>query len=147
MAKAIPIFIGSDVNERTAVNVLIDSLLRHSSHPLAITPLISDQLASLLWRPREPRQSTDFAFSRFLVPHLMDYNGFAIYMDGDMLARADISELWNLRDSHYALQCVQHDHRPSERVKFGGAEQTSYPRKKLEFADADELQLLHRPHS
>jgi hypothetical protein len=125
----IPIFIGSDPSERTAVTVLMDSLLRHSSQPLAITPLVSRQLQGLLWRSREPTQSTDFAFSRFLVPCLMGYAGWAMYLDGDMLARSDISELWALRDPRFAVQCVQHQHIPTESTKFGGAIQTRYPRK------------------
>ena len=129
MHTPIPIFIGSDPSERSAVTVLIDSLLHHSSRPLAITPLMMPQLQGLLWRPKEPKQSTDFAFSRFLVPHLMDYRGWAIYLDGDMLARSDISELWELRDQRFAVQCVQHAHNPSETTKFGGAIQTRYPRK------------------
>lgn len=131
MTQVIPVFIGSDPGEPTALIVLIDSLLQHSSQPLAITPLVNRQLDGLLWRPREPTQSTDFAFSRFLVPYLMGYTGWAIYLDGDMLARADIAELWALRDSRYAIQCIQHEHHPAphESVKFGGALQTSYPHK------------------
>lgn len=127
MRAAIPIFIGSDPSERVAVTVLIDSLLRHSTLPLAITPLETRQLHGLLWRPREPTQSTDFAFSRFLVPYLMGYSDWAIYLDADMLSRGDISELWALRDQRYAVQCVKHHHSPTEKTKFGGAIQTSYP--------------------
>jgi hypothetical protein len=127
--NTIPIFIGSDPSERTALNVLIDSLLQHSSKPLAISPLISNQLTGLLSRPREPAQSTEFAFSRFLVPYLMGYHGWAIYLDDDMFARADIAELWALRNPRYAVQCVKHNHIPNEPVKFRGAVQTSYPRK------------------
>ena len=38
MARLIPVFIGYDPHERAAVNVLADSLVQHSSLPLAITP-------------------------------------------------------------------------------------------------------------
>jgi hypothetical protein len=131
MSKPIPIFIGVDPRERAATNVLIDSLVQHSSTPLAITPLLTPQLEAqrLYWRPRDPKQSTAFSFTRFLVPHLMGYQGWAIFMDCDMLARGDIGELWALRDEQFAVQCVQHEHLPGETVKFLGEVQSAYPKK------------------
>ena len=122
-------FIGYDPHERAAVNVLADSLVQHSSLPLAITPIVARQLKGVLTRPRQPNQSTEFSFSRFLVPWLMDYQGWAIFMDCDMLARGDIAELWALRDEQFAVQCVQHDHVPGETVKFLGEVQSAYPKK------------------
>ena len=129
MAQPIPVFIGYDPHERAAVNVLADSLVQHSSRPLAITPIVARQLNGVLTRPRNPHQSTEFSFSRFLVPWLMDYQGWAIFMDCDMLARADIAELWDQRDDRHALMVVQHNHVPREPVKFLGALQTRYDRK------------------
>ena len=131
MTQPIPIFIGVDPRERAATNVLIDSLVQHSSTPLAITPLITPQLEAqqLYWRPRDPKQSTAFSFTRFLVPHLMGYQGWAIFMDCDMLARGDIAELWALRDEQFAVQCVRHEHVPGETVKFLGEVQSAYPKK------------------
>ena len=131
MTELIPVFIGYDPRERAATNVLIDSLLQHSSWPLAITPIVTPQLESrgLHHRPRDSRQSTAFSFTRFLVPSLMGYRGWAIFMDCDMLCRGDVAELWNLRDDRYAVMCVQHDHRPGETVKFLGEVQSAYPKK------------------
>ena len=131
MSRPIPIFIGVDPRERAATNVLIDSLSQHSSAPLAITPLVTPQLEAqqLYWRPRDPKQSTAFSFTRFLVPHLMSYQGWAIFMDCDMLARGDIAELWALRDEQFAVQCVQHEHVPGETTKFLGEVQSAYPKK------------------
>ena len=127
----IPTFIGYDPRERAATNVLIDSLLQHSSMPLAISPLLTPQLEAqgLYWRERDPKQSTAFSFTRFLVPHLMGYEGWAIFMDCDMLCRSDIAALWNQRDEQYAVQCVQHEHVPGETVKFLGEMQSAYPKK------------------
>lgn len=125
----IPIFIGYDSRERAATNVLIDSLYQQSSRPLAITPIVSSQLQSVFWRERDPKQSTSFSFTRFLVPALMGYQGWAIFMDCDMLCRGDISELWDLRDDQYALLCVKHEHVPNETVKFLGEVQSPYPKK------------------
>ena len=131
MTQSIPIFIGVDPRERAATNVLIDSLVQNSSTPLAITPMLTPQLErqGLYWRERDPKQATAFSFSRFLVPKLMGYQGWAIFMDCDMLARGDIAELWALRDEQYAVMCVQHVHEPNETVKFLGEPQTPYPKK------------------
>ncbi|QEY32427.1 hypothetical protein EVJ50_09560 [Synechococcus sp. RSCCF101] len=129
--RPIPIFIGYDPRERAATNVLIDSLYQHSSLPLAITPLVTPQLevGGLFNRPRDPKQSTAFSFTRFLVPHLMGFQGWAIFMDCDMLCRADIAALWSQRDPRYAVMCVQHEHVPSETRKFLGEVQSPYPKK------------------
>lgn len=129
MALPIPVFIGYDSHERAAVNVLADSLVQHSSRPLAITPIVARQLQGVLSRERHPSQSTEFSFSRFLVPYLQDYSGWAIFMDCDMLARGDIAELWDQRDERYAVMVVKHEHVPNETVKFLGAEQTRYEKK------------------
>lgn len=128
-ALPIPVFIGYDPSERAAVNVLGDSLVQHSSLPLAITPIVAWQLQGVLSRERYPSQSTEFSFSRFLVPYLQDYSGWAIFMGCDMLTRGDIAELWEQRDERYALMVVKHEHVPNETVKFLGAEQTRYEKK------------------
>ena len=127
----IPIFIGYDFRERAATNVLIDSLYQKSSIPLSITPLITKQLRNLkvYWRAKDPKQSTEFSFSRFLVPYLMNYEGWAIFMDCDMLCKEDISNLWNLRDENFSAMCVHHEHIPKEHTKFLGEPQTAYPKK------------------
>jgi len=129
--SAIPIFIGYDPRERAAINVLIDSLYHHSSVPLAITPLVTPQLKAqgLYWRELDPKQSTAFSFTRFLVPHLMGYQGWALFMDCDMLCRGDIKALWEQRDDAYVVMCVQQDHVPGETVKFLGEVQSAYPKK------------------
>jgi hypothetical protein len=131
MSQPIPVFIGYDPRERAATNVLIDSLYQHSSAPLAITPLVTPQLeqAGLFRRQRDPKQSTAFSFTRFLVPRLMNYQGWAIFMDCDMLCRGDIAGLWAQRDDRFAVMCVQHQHAPQESVKFLGEPQSPYPKK------------------
>lgn len=131
MSLPLRLFIGVDHRERAAANVLIDSLVQHSSAPLAITPLLTPQLErqGLHRRPRDPLQSSDFSFTRFLVPHLCGYDGWALFLDCDMLCRGDIAELWALRDEACALMCVQHHHVPRETVKFLGEPQSAYDRK------------------
>ena len=83
----------------------------------------------MYWRERDPKQSSDFSFTRFLVPHLMNFEGWAIFMDCDMLCQDDIANLWNQRDERYSIMCVKHEHVPKNKTKFLGEPQTSYPKK------------------
>ena len=122
----IPIFIGFDKRERAATNVLIDSLNNLSSTPLSITLLQTQQLINqgLYKRTRDPNQSTDFSFTRFLVPYLMEFKGWAIFMDCDMLCEDDITDLWKCREERFSVMCVKHEHKPKEKFKFLEAENT-----------------------
>lgn len=123
----IRVFIGHDDNETVARHVLAHSIERRSSVPVAITSLRLSQLP--MTRPRDSRQSTDFAFSRFLVPWLCGYEGIAVFMDCDMLCRADIYELVESVDKHNAVSVVKHDYAPRPEDKFLGQKQTIYAKK------------------
>jgi hypothetical protein len=125
----IRIFIGYDPREAVAFNVLAHSIQTRASEPVTIAPLMLSQLGSLMWRERHNLQSSDFSFSRFLVPHLCDYQGWALFMDCDMLVLDDVAKLWALRDEAFAVQCVKHDHVPAEATKFLGEAQTRYEKK------------------
>jgi len=125
----INLFIGYDPREAVAYNVLCHSINTRATEPVRITPLSLQQLGKLMWRERNPLQSTDFSFSRFLTPYLNGFEGWAIFMDCDMLVLDDIAKLWSLRDDKYAVMCVKHDHQPREDVKFLGAVQTKYEKK------------------
>ena len=125
----IKVFIGYDTREAVAFSVLAHSIYTRASMPVSVSPLMLTALTGAMTRERHPLQSTDFAFSRFLVPYLCDYQGWALFMDCDMLMREDIARLWALRDDTYAVQVVKHDHRPREETKFLGQKQTAYPKK------------------
>lgn len=73
--------------------------------------------------------STEFAFTRFLVPALCQWRGWAIFCDSDFLFRRDIADLWHLRDDEKAVLVVQHDHVPQEKEKSDGRPQSTYWRK------------------
>jgi hypothetical protein len=127
--RMIRVFLGYDTRESVAYHVAAHSILRRSSQPVSIAPLALSQLGGVFMRERDANQATDFSFSRFLVPHLCGYEGWAIFMDCDVLMLDDIAGLWALCDDRFALQVVQHDHRPRESTKFLGQVQTSYPKK------------------
>ncbi len=125
----IRIFIGFDPRETVAWHVLTHSILARSSQPVSFIPLALNNLGPLMWRERNPLQSTDFSFSRFLTPYLSGYEGWSLFMDCDMLVLDDIAKLWALRDDRFAVMCTQHDHQPRETIKFLGAPQTPYGKK------------------
>ena len=125
----INVYIGYDPREAVAFSVLAHSIEERASEPVSITPLRLGQLKKVLTRERHPLQSTDFSFSRFLVPYLSGYSGWSVFMDCDMLMRDDIANLWRLRDDRYAVMVVKHDHVPKETVKFLGEPQSKYEKK------------------
>jgi len=123
------IFIGYDPREAVAFHVLSHSIHARASQPVSISPLMLSELKSTFTRERHPLQSTDFSFSRFLVPHLSDYSGWSLFCDCDMLMLDDVAKLWALRDDRYAVQVVKHDHKPAETVKFLDQPQRPYEKK------------------
>lgn len=125
----IRVFLGYDSREPVSYHVAAHSILARSTQPVTIAPVMLQHCAEFFNRPRDPKQSTDFSFSRFLVPYLCQFQGWAIFADCDILVLDDIARLWNLRDDRYAVMTVQHRHEPIESVKFLGQEQTRYERK------------------
>jgi lipopolysaccharide biosynthesis glycosyltransferase len=128
-ADPIRVFLGYDTREPVAFQVASHSIQTRCSVPVAITPLALPQLGSIFQRPRDPKQSTDFSFSRFLIPSLCGYEGWALFADCDILVLDDLARLWALRDERYAVMVVQHNHQPRETVKFLNQEQTRYEKK------------------
>ena len=125
------IFIGYDNVETVAWHVLSHSIFARASLPVSITPLNLRNLGRYFNRARDPKQSNDFSFTRFLVPYLCGYQGWAIFMDCDMLCRDDIAKLWCLRDPDYQVSVVKNEHivLPGKETKYLGRVQTRYERK------------------
>ena len=125
----INIFIGYDNKERVAYNVLSHSIIQNSTKPVAITPIALNNLKDDFVRERNNLSSTEFSFSRFMIPHLMNYQGWALFMDCDMLMFEDVAELWRMRDDSKAIQVCKHDYVPKTDTKFLGQVQTKYEKK------------------
>ena len=124
------IFVGWDSREDIAYQVCKHSIL--SKQPDAeVLPLKQNELREqgLYWRDVDKLASTEFTFTRFLIPELAHYQGWALFMDCDMILTTDIKELFDQADDQYAVMCVQHDYTPREGVKMDGQQQTIYPRK------------------
>ncbi len=129
MAEPFDVYIGYDRQEIVAYHVLTQSILERASAPVRFTPVNLTSLKGVFDRPMIGAQSTEFSFSRFLTPWLSGYTGWSLFMDCDMLARADIAELFALADDHYAVMVCPHDYVPRDTVKFLGHQQASYPKK------------------
>lgn len=123
----IPIFIGYDPREAVAYHVCSNSIVRQVSQPVSLNPLALRNLG--FYVEKHTDGSNHFIYSRFLVPHLMEYRGWAIFMDGDMLLRDDIARLWELRDPTKAVMVVKHDYKTRMTEKYLGAKNENYPRK------------------
>lgn len=123
----IPVFIGYDPREAIAFHVCTNSIIRQSSEPVSINPLALNILKD--YEEKHTDGSNHFIYSRFLVPHLMNYKGWAIFIDGDMILRDDIVNLWNLRDESKAVMVVKHDYKTRMAEKYLGSKNEDYPRK------------------
>jgi lipopolysaccharide biosynthesis glycosyltransferase len=92
MNQPLRIFIGYDVRQPIAYNVLQYSIASNASVPVQITPLVLNTL------PIERIGLTQFTYSRYLVPYLCNYEGIAAFFDADMLVQGDVAELFSLID-------------------------------------------------
>ena len=124
------IYIGYDTREDIAYQVCKYSLNKKSVdikvHPLKLSNLRDRELYS---REEDKLASTEFTFSRFLVPELNQFKGWALFCDCDVLFMEDVNNLFALADERYALMCVHHDYKPSESLKMDGKQQFIFPRK------------------
>ena len=123
----IPIFVGYDPREAVAYHTCANSIIRHASKPVAIIPLALNLFED--YTETHTDGSNQFIYSRFLVPHLMNYTGHAIFIDGDMIIRSDIVELWDLRELNKDVQVVKHNYKTKMKEKYLGSKNEDYPRK------------------
>jgi hypothetical protein len=127
--EPIQVYIGFDTREVVAYHVLVNSIIRHASGPVSFTPVALAHLGSVFSRSMDPKQATEFSFSRFLVPYLSGYRGWSMFLDCDMLFLDDIYALWEQRDDRYAAMVVKHDYVPKSGTKMFNQVQTRYPKK------------------
>lgn len=140
------IWIGYDSREVTATEIAAYSIRKRTKSSLNIKYLKHRELrkAGLFTRPwliesqsgdfrdlidNRPF-STEFSHTRFLVPALQNYQGWALFMDGDMLFLSDIKKLFTLCDDKYAVMVVKHTHHvKDDSIKMDDRKQLSYVRK------------------
>jgi len=127
MADCIKIVVGFDQREAIAYHTFSQSVLEKSSLPVLFLPLSINTLKG--YKETHNDKSNDFVYSRFLTPYLHNFEGWAIFADGDMVCQSDIKELWDLRDETKALQVVMHDYKTKFNQKYLGNTNENYPRK------------------
>ena len=129
----ITIYHGFDIREEAGTHVFCSSVINRSSSPVSLIPLHLRFYESF-YSPGQRDGTNAFTYTRFLIPFLQDFTGWAIFCDGaDMLCRADITELWALRDHYKAVQVVKHDYKTKHPRKYIGtkmeADNRDFPRK------------------
>jgi hypothetical protein len=85
----------------------------------------------IFWRTDDTSGATGFTYTRYLVPYLNNYQGFAVFCDSDFVWDADVAKMVDkYADSNYAVSCVQHtyDHL-KESSKMNGIKNEWYPKK------------------
>lgn len=144
--RQIACFIGFDSRETVASHVAAHSINRRSTSPTNIKFLKHRELRASghFMRPWLMESttgnyvdmldnrpfSTEFSHTRFLIPALMQYKGWALFMDADMIFMSDIAKLFALRNDDYAVMCVKHLHYPAENsLKMDARLQYRYHRK------------------
>jgi hypothetical protein len=121
LIQPITVFIGYDSREAVAYHVCQQSIIENCSEPerLRFVPVTGERRDG----------SNAFIYQRFLVPYLCGYEGCAVFMDGDMIVRGDIVELWNMRRGYVGVQVVKHEYLTKHPVKYLGNKNDDYPRK------------------
>jgi len=125
--KPIPVFVGYDPREAIAYHTCVNSIIRNSSRPVAIVPVALNLFRD--YAETHTDGSNHFIYTRFLVPYLMEYQGWAIFIDGDMIVRGDIAELWDLKQYTKDAMVVKHDYKTRMKEKYLGSPNEDYPRK------------------
>ena len=115
----IPVYVGFDPREAVAFHVFCHSVLSRTKAQVSFTPVCGN---------REDASNT-FSKARFNVPEMQGFRGWAIWADGDMLCRADIQELWDLRQSGFDVMVVKHEYQTKHPIKYLGARNEDYPNK------------------
>jgi lipopolysaccharide biosynthesis glycosyltransferase len=125
------IYVGWDSREDIAFQVLKQSITENASVPVEIIPLKQKTLrkAGYYWRKVDKLASTEFTYTRYLIPELNEFKGWALFVDCDFIFEEDIKLLFDYIDDQYAIMCAQHDYIPTKSMKMDGKQQSVYPRK------------------
>ena len=129
------VYIGYDEREAIAAEVCAYSIKRRVLFDEPDIWFLKSQNIDTYTRPKEPNQSTDFTYTRFMIPSIEMYGvghgkQFSVFCDCDFLFLEDISELVYTVDSSKAVSVVKHpSYIPHTGIKMDGIAQHSMPRK------------------
>jgi lipopolysaccharide biosynthesis glycosyltransferase len=122
------VFIGYDSRETEAYDVAVRSILRYNK-TLEVRPIVKSHMKAYGFDREDSKGSTEFTLTRFLTPYLAAYEGYALFMDCDVLVQTDLESILQEADLSKAVSCVQHDYTPKSNFKMDKQIQHVYPRK------------------
>ena len=132
MKPGLKIFIGYDSREKIAYHVLSQSIMDNSTIPVTITPINLKNIKNFYNRPKAKKHSTEFSISRFLTPHLSNYNGYSLYLDCDFIVLGNVANLLKIvtKKPNKVIWCVKHKYYiPKDKIKFLREKQLPYAKK------------------
>ena len=127
MIDKIKLVVGFDQREAIAYHTFIQSVVEKCTIPIEIIPLASNTLS--MYEETHNDRSNDFIYSRFMTPFLNNFEGWAIFADGDMICNADFKELWDKKDPSKAVMVAKHNYLSRFSKKYLGNINQNYPRK------------------
>ena len=131
-SSVIRVFVGFDQREAAAYHIFCQSVIERASRPVAFLPIHGPMIGGF---DGQRNGTNAFIFSRYLVPALCNYEGWALFFDGDMICNADVAELSDYAKTYAdkAVAVVQHDYKTKNPRKYVGSkienDNVDYPRK------------------
>lgn len=135
--KDFKIFVGRDKRctaQALSYDACINSMIQYFdvNTEVQFIGLFKDQLIKdgIYNREDDAKQSTEFTYTRFLVPYLSNYNGVSLFCDSDFIFNCDVMEILKYFDKNNSVTCVKHEYKECKsKFKMDGKPQEWYPRK------------------
>ena len=137
-------FDSSNYGQEMAYEVCKRSILKYDKNIKIIKLVKKDLEEKGLFSRDDNSGSTEFTYTRFLVPYLNNYQGYALFCDSDFLWKCNPYELLdkyiNKKDINitntifkpidFTIGCVKHEYNKCNgKLKMDGQSQEWYPRK------------------
>ena len=124
--STLKVYVGYDNREQIAFDVCVHSIQSRSD--VNVIKLASEDIHEYV-RPYA-NQSTDFTYSRFFVPFLNNFEGYAIFCDCDFIFLDDPKKLLQYINPELAVSVVKHPmYVPNSDIKMDNVAQITYRRK------------------
>ena len=72
-------------------------------------------------------QSTEFTYSRFLIPYLENYEGFSLFIDNDFIFKKSLLPMFYYLNPDDAVACIKYPQYQHDESKFNGEVNIDYP--------------------
>ena len=123
------VFIGHDPSQAQNTSVCERSIRKYNKDVEIHRIELSDMETKWGFR-RDNDGSTEFTYTRFLVPMLAGYKGYALFCDSDFVWLCDPVELLGYVNGSDAVSCVKHNSMPTRsKEKMAGQKNEEYDRK------------------